>query len=93
MIFSAVSWVAIYFVVWWTTLFVVLPFGVRSQAEDGDVVPGSEAGAPTRTRVGRIVLMTTIVSALVFGGIVLLLTQEVFGLDDIPFLPKFQHAA
>lgn len=91
MIFSAVSWVAIYFVVWWTTLFVVLPFGVRSQAEEGEVVPGSEPGAPARTRIGRIILLTTIVSAILFAIIVALLTQDVFGLDDIPFLPKFQQ--
>ena len=27
---------AIYFVLWWITLFVTLPFGVRSQHEDGE---------------------------------------------------------
>jgi hypothetical protein len=38
--------IALYFVIWWTVLFAVLPFGVRSQAEAGDVVSGSEPGAP-----------------------------------------------
>ncbi len=27
--------VAIYFVVWWTTLFITLPFQMRSQADSG----------------------------------------------------------
>ena len=36
---------AIYFVLWWVTLFVTLPFGVRSQHEDGS---GSPAPIPAR---------------------------------------------
>ncbi|MFN6985499.1 MAG: DUF1467 family protein, partial [Rhizobium oryzihabitans] len=32
---------AIYFIVWWTVLFVVLPIGLRTQAEDGDVALGT----------------------------------------------------
>ena len=43
------SWttmLAIYFVAWWVVLFTTLPFGVRSQAEDGTVTPGTDPGAP-----------------------------------------------
>ena len=38
--------VALYIVIWWLTLFVVLPFGVRTQGEAGDVVEGTPASAP-----------------------------------------------
>ena len=38
--------IGLYFVVWWTVLFVVLPIGARSQAEIGEVVSGTEPGAP-----------------------------------------------
>ena len=37
---------AIYFVMWWVTLFLTLPFGVRSQHEDGEGAPGTDPGAP-----------------------------------------------
>ena len=33
---------ALYFVIWWTFLFAVLPFGVQSQLEAKDIVPGSD---------------------------------------------------
>lgn len=89
MILSIVSWAAVYFVVWWTTLFAVLPFGVRSQVEDGDVVAGSEPGAPSRTNVPRILLVTTVVATGAFAVLYWLLTQKLFGLNDIPFLPRF----
>ena len=44
---------AIYFVLWWVTLFLTLPFGVRSQHEDGVGAPGTDPGAPIATRMGR----------------------------------------
>ena len=37
---------AIYFVLWWLVLFLTLPFGVRSQHEDGEGTPGTDPGAP-----------------------------------------------
>ena len=40
--------------------FMVLPIGVRSQAEDGEVVEGSEAGAPVRPMMLRKVIWATI---------------------------------
>jgi predicted secreted protein len=58
---------AIYFVVWWLVLFLTLPFGVRSQHEDGASVPGTDPGAPIATQMGRKLIWTTIISALIFG--------------------------
>lgn len=89
MILSAISWAAVYFVIWWTTLFAVLPFGVRSQIEDGDVVPGTEGAAPARPRLLRIFLITTLVASVGFGLLFVVLTQHLISLDAIPFLPRF----
>jgi predicted secreted protein len=57
---------ALYFVIWWLVLFAVLPFGIRSQHEAGDVVPGSEPGAPVTPRLARVVGITTLAAAGVF---------------------------
>ena len=57
---------AVYFVVWWTMLFAVLPFGVHSQRELGDVVPGTDPGAPNRPRMGWRLLANTFVSGAVW---------------------------
>jgi len=58
--------VAVYFIVWWTVLFAVLPFGVRTQAEAGDVVPGTPESAPAEFRLLPVVLATTAVATVVF---------------------------
>jgi predicted secreted protein len=60
--------IAIYVVIWWTVLFAVLPIGVRTQGEDGSVVPGTPESAPTTPRLMRVVLITTLVSGLLFAG-------------------------
>ncbi|MGO4740079.1 DUF1467 family protein [Bosea sp. 2KB_26] len=57
---------AVYFVIWWTVLFVTLPFGVRSQAEDGEVVQGTEPGAPVLPGLAKKALITTILAAIIF---------------------------
>ena len=48
MAYSISTALAIYFVLWWIVLFVTLPFGVRSQHEDGGARP-----APTPARRSR----------------------------------------
>ena len=57
--------IALYFVIWWIGLFAVLPFGVRSQAEAGDVAAGTEPGAPTLPALRKKALWTTLLAAVV----------------------------
>jgi predicted secreted protein len=58
---------AIYFVLWWVTLFLTLPFGVRSQHEVGGGAPGTDPGAPIASRMGAKLIWTTLISAVIFA--------------------------
>ena len=85
------SYFAVYFIVWWMTLFAVLPFGLTTQAEANEVVPGTVESAPARFRGRRIVLMTTFVSAVIYGLWYLLSVRLGYGIDSIPqFMPDFR---
>jgi predicted secreted protein len=77
------SALAVYFIIWWVTLFCVLPFGIRSQKEAGDVVPGSDPGAPTAARLGRVALINTVVAFVVFALFWALYVMNVFDLQAI----------
>ena len=57
-------------VIWFMTLFIVLPIIMRTQAEDGDVVPGTHEGAPSNFRLGRTMLMTTLFAVPIWIGVV-----------------------
>lgn len=60
---------AIFFTIWFTVLFAVLPFGVRSQHEAGDVTPGTDPGAPVAPRLLAKFIWTTLISASLFAAL------------------------
>lgn len=72
----------IYILLWWVTLFAVLPLGVRGQAEENDIVPGSEPGAPVKANILKKFGITTIVSALLFVVVYLMIVNDVLGVTQ-----------
>jgi predicted secreted protein len=80
------SGLAIYFVIWWLVLFAVLPWGVRSQAEQGEVVTGSDPGAPAIPYLGRKLVWTTAVSAVAFAAFAVVYQNRWVSLDDLATL-------
>ena len=43
---GVVNGLVVFLIVWWLVFFMMLPIGVRSQEEAGDIVAGTEPGAP-----------------------------------------------
>jgi predicted secreted protein len=66
--------VAVFFVMWWIVLFAILPIGVRSQQEAGEVVQGTEPGAPVAPQLVRKALLTTLVTAILFAALYAVVT-------------------
>ena len=63
------SILAIYVLFWTLSLFLVLPFGVRTSEEEGLAPrPGHAESAPHAFSFGRAALRATIVSAILFGA-------------------------
>jgi predicted secreted protein len=77
------TWIAIYFIMWWTILFAVLPWGVRSQHESGEVVPGTEPGAPLLPRLRLKVLWTTIITSILFATFYAAEVNDVITVDKL----------
>ena len=77
---------AIYFVAWWVLLFIVLPFGVRSQDEDGEVVPGTDPGAPVMPLLVKKLVWNTIITGVVCGVGFWLYLSHLVTLDDLTTL-------
>ena len=76
---------SIYFVVWWISLFAILPLGVRSPAETGThVEDGHDPGAPVNPNLKRKAITTTWVAAIV-TAVIWIVVQ--YGLIPIPQLP------
>ena len=61
------SAIAVYFIVWWLCLFMVLPFGIRNAHEAGVAVDeGHEPGAPVSPMLWRNVAATTVLASIIF---------------------------
>lgn len=76
---------ALYIFIWWIVLFAVLPFGVRTQHEAGDVVPGTPESAPAHPRLLRIFTINTVVASIVFAIVYCVIVYRLISVDSIPF--------
>jgi predicted secreted protein len=83
------SILAIYFLFWVMTAFVMLPFGVRTADEAGIAkVPGQAESAPVNFRPGRLAVRATIISAVLTALFVLNFEYGWITVADIDFMPK-----
>ena len=83
---NVMSAVVLFCSIWAIVLFMVLPQGVVSQAEAGEVEPGTPASAPSDAMILRKMLVTTAIASVVFAGAFAVIQFQLFSLDDIPFL-------
>ena len=60
---------AVYFIVWWLVIFVVLPFGIRTHEEEGNVLLGTTSSAPANLHLARKAIITSVISAIIVYGI------------------------
>jgi len=77
------SAIAIFFIIWWLTLFVVLPWGNRDPDPEESRVHGADMGAPARPGMRRKLVVTTVLSVVFFAIFYALVTSGI-GLEDIP---------
>jgi predicted secreted protein len=78
--------IAIYFLIWWIVLFTVLPWGIRSQSEHGDMPAGTDPGAPTIPRLGLKLIWTTIVASALFAACYVVYVEGLVTLDGLAAL-------
>ncbi len=82
-----VSGLVVFLCAWWMVFFTVLPRQIRGQHEDGDIVPGSEPGAPTDPQIRAKLWLTTVITAGIWLLIVAVLVFEIVRLDWFTYGP------
>lgn len=83
------SILAIYFLFWVMSAFIMLPFGVRTADEAGvEKVPGQAESAPVNFRPGRLALRATVIAAVLTALFIANFTYGWITAADIDFLPK-----
>ena len=71
-------------IAWWLAFFALLPVGVRSQLEEGHVVPGTEPSAPTSPRLARKAIWALAIAIAVWACLFSVIEFQLVSLDDFP---------
>ncbi len=74
-----VGGVVIFLISWWVVFLAVLPIGVRGQFEDGEIIEGTEEGAPVSHMVPKKMvwaLIGAVICTALAGFVVVPLLQE-----------------
>lgn len=53
------SAIVLYAVIWFMVLFLTLPIRLRTQGDEGEIVPGTQAGAPANFNLRRTMIIVT----------------------------------
>ena len=85
------SAMVLFAVIWFATLFLVLPIRLKTQAETGDVVPGTPRSAPENPQIKRRALIVTAITIPVWIAVVAIILSGVIPLDSFEMF-KTIHA-
>lgn len=80
---SLIEGLVTYGIIWFVSLFTVLPWGVRTQQEEGDVEPGTVESAPVHPAIWKKFLATSILAGILFGIFWIVVEYEILSLRDI----------
>ena len=69
---------------WWLAFLMLLPVGVRSQLEEGRVVPGTEPSAPMAPRLRAKAIAAFAIALIIWGVLFSVIEYQLISLDDIP---------
>ena len=84
-IFSAI---VLFAMIWFITLLIVLVIRQPSQAEAGEVVQGTHAGAPANPQLKRRFLITTGVTIVIWAPLVWFIGSGQLTIDDIDMFTR-----
>lgn len=80
---SLTGGIVLYSILWFLVLFVLLPIGQKSQADMGEVTPGTPAGAPYEPKLKKKALWATLIAALLWGVIAYVIMAGVITRADL----------
>ncbi|MEM6635444.1 MAG: DUF1467 family protein [Pseudomonadota bacterium] len=87
------SAVVLFAVIWFMTLFVVLPLRLKTQGETGKVVPGTHSSAPAGPVMWRKVRIVTVVSAGLWVLCCAIILSGWITIRDIDFMERMSPQA
>ena len=83
-----VSGLVLFAVIWFMVLFVVLPIRLETQGDRGEIVPGTQAGAPANLNMKRKAKIVTLVSAAIWVVLAAVILSGAVSVRDLDFFGR-----
>ncbi|MEX0970981.1 MAG: DUF1467 family protein [Paracoccaceae bacterium] len=80
---SIVSFIVLFAVIWFMTLMIMLPIGLRTQGEENDTVRGTPSSAPSNLRMGRKLAIVTLIAVPIWLGLSAIIEYDVVTVADL----------
>ena len=87
---SIMSAIALFGIIWFLVLFVALPFRVTTQAEAGEIEPGTPASAPDNPQMARKLRLVTIIATALWALTAFIILSGWITMDDIDFFRSWR---
>ncbi len=85
-----VSGLVLFAVIWFLVLFVVLPLRLETQGDRGEIVPGTQAGAPANVNMKRKFIVTTIAAVVIWAIVAAVIWSEIVTVRDLDFFNRMR---
>ena len=77
------SAIVLYVVIWFLTFFVVLPLRIQTQGDLGQILPGTQAGAPEHHHLKKKAWITTGIAAILWAICAYVILSGMISVRDI----------
>lgn len=77
------SAIVLFAVIWFMLFLMILPMRLRTQGEEGDVVPGTHASAPANPQIRRKVRITTAITAVLWAIVFYIIVSGTITVSDL----------
>ncbi|MEM1273404.1 MAG: DUF1467 family protein [Pseudomonadota bacterium] len=86
---NVVTGIVLYAIIWFMTLFVILPLRAKSQGDTGRIVPGTPSSAPADPALKTRFLVTTGVAAVLWVIVTAVILSGAVEIADFDLFTRF----
>jgi predicted secreted protein len=77
--------IVLFAVIWFMTLFIVLPIKLKSQQDAGDIVEGTHASAPSDPQLKKRAIWVSIIAVIIWAPVVYAISTGLLSLETISY--------
>lgn len=85
---AVTSAIVLYAVIWFMTLFVVLPIRLQSQQDTGEIEPGTPSSAPANPQLKKRAIIVTLITTVVWAIVFTIIVTDTITVRDVDFMNR-----